>query len=61
MEHIYILNFDDEEINIIANNDQEAIKPVEELIDHGKINLPCVLTDRLTKPGEPIIREIQRW
>lgn len=61
MEHIYILNFDDEEINIIANNDQEAIKQVEELINHGKINLPCVLTDRLTKPGEPIIREIQRW
>lgn len=61
MEHIYILNFDDEEINITANNDQEAIKQVEKLIEHGKINLPCVLTDRLTKPGEPIIRGIQRW
>ena len=61
MEHIYILNFDDEEINITANNDQEAIKQVEKLIEHRKINFPCVLTDRLTKPGEPIIREIQRW
>lgn len=61
MEHIYILNYDDEEINIVANNDQEAIKQVEELIEQKKFNLPCVLTDRLTKPGEPIIREIQRW
>lgn len=61
MEHICILNFNDEELNIIANNDQEAIKQVEELIEHGKVYFPCVLTDRLTKPGEPIIREIQRW
>ncbi len=59
--HIYVMNFKNEELIIDeASNDKEAVK-IAEFALFSKGIKKGVLTDRLSRSGDPLIRIIKEW
>lgn len=60
-EHIYVLNFGSKELILDeALNDEEAVKLADFILFNHRAKKGA-LTDRISYPGEPLIRIVKEW